>query len=518
MNGSPDTVGGYRSEASKRTFTIVAGVLGALFFVVQFVAPMAVMLLAMPAALPQFAFTRYAVEGSALFRGRIHVVRSTIAGTDPKQGAAPAQLVRIDGDSAHELASLPGWLPSLLADDRQLWLISSARVGVFDGTAVRAFDVAEPLGDISRPFLLRGAPAVIESRPEGRRLMTWRQERWQLAQPLTDVDCRCQVQAVSTDAALVLVRQEGDTLYARDLGREGGEWDVVTSRPSSWFVFVKDGRPAVASSSSEEGFRLVEYDGARWRRAGDASMTTAFPEAVAAFQDRPGGPVTVLQQSFPAALKLRTWDGSRLIDERRVGRSSLFPPAMILMMVFPQVAAALSSLVLAVILSSLMRVHRIGVYAHAGVEVTHASLTRRALSQVVDAIVTIGPASVVFWRMFDFEGIFEAGPAAPLRFFALMAGALAWMLLVLVAFSVGEGLWGLTPGKWLVGIRVVGTDLAPCGFGRALVRNLLKLIDGFFNYLVGILMVAYTPDWQRLGDMAARTIVVRGRPRPASHR
>jgi len=41
------------------------------------------------------------------------------------------------------------------------------------------------------------------------------------------------------------------------------------------------------------------------------------------------------------------------------------------------------------------------------------------------------------------------------------------------------------------------------------VRNVLKLADGLFNFLIGMLMVAYTPDWQRLGDMAARTIVIR---------
>jgi len=61
------------------------------------------------------------------------------------------------------------------------------------------------------------------------------------------------------------------------------------------------------------------------------------------------------------------------------------------------------------------------------------------------------------------------------------------------------------------GIRVVGTDLHRCGVGRALVRNLLKLVDGFFNFLIGILMVAFTAEWQRLGDMAARTVVIRVR-------
>jgi uncharacterized RDD family membrane protein YckC len=80
---------------------------------------------------------------------------------------------------------------------------------------------------------------------------------------------------------------------------------------------------------------------------------------------------------------------------------------------------------------------------------------------------------------------------------------------VFFAFSFAEGRWGTTPGKWLLGIRVVGTDLAPCGLARALMRNALKFVDGFFNFLVGILLVAFTPEWQRVGDLAARTLVIR---------
>ena len=64
----------------------------------------------------------------------------------------------------------------------------------------------------------------------------------------------------------------------------------------------------------------------------------------------------------------------------------------------------------------------------------------------------------------------------------------------------------------LTGIRVLGTDLRPCGFGRAVLRNLLTFVDGFFNFLVGVLLVALTENWQRLGDFAARTIVVADDP------
>ncbi len=96
----------------------------------------------------------------------------------------------------------------------------------------------------------------------------------------------------------------------------------------------------------------------------------------------------------------------------------------------------------------------------------------------------------------------------PFVIFGLFALAFLWMLLTLVAFSYLEGRFGKTPGKWLLRIRVLGTDLRVCGFGRALVRNLLTFVDGFFNFLVGVLLVALTENWQRLGDLAARTIVV----------
>jgi hypothetical protein len=84
---------------------------------------------------------------------------------------------------------------------------------------------------------------------------------------------------------------------------------------------------------------------------------------------------------------------------------------------------------------------------------------------------------------------------------------------LLSSFSIMEGRLGYSPGKLLLGIRVFGTDLQLCGFWRALVRNLLMFVDGFFNFMVGIMVVALTEHWQRIGDMAARTVVVDTRER-----
>ena len=51
----------------------------------------------------------------------------------------------------------------------------------------------------------------------------------------------------------------------------------------------------------------------------------------------------------------------------------------------------------------------------------------------------------------------------PFVMLASFAFTFVWSIFLLLVFSWTEGRWGLTPGKWIVGIRVVGTDLQPCG-------------------------------------------------------
>ena len=71
---------------------------------------------------------------------------------------------------------------------------------------------------------------------------------------------------------------------------------------------------------------------------------------------------------------------------------------------------------------------------------------------------------------------------------------------------------GRTPGKQASGIRVVRTSGAPVGLTTSAVRNLLRLVDILPGmYLVGIVAVLASSRNQRLGDMAAGTLVVRDR-------
>jgi uncharacterized RDD family membrane protein YckC len=85
-------------------------------------------------------------------------------------------------------------------------------------------------------------------------------------------------------------------------------------------------------------------------------------------------------------------------------------------------------------------------------------------------------------------------------------------LLVLLYFIVLEATQGATLGKMALGLKVTRTDGLAISWGEAIIRNLLRIIDGLFVYLVGAIFVWTSPLKQRLGDRVAKTVVVR-RPR-----
>jgi uncharacterized RDD family membrane protein YckC len=77
-----------------------------------------------------------------------------------------------------------------------------------------------------------------------------------------------------------------------------------------------------------------------------------------------------------------------------------------------------------------------------------------------------------------------------------------------VAFELGAA--GRTPGKRWSGLRVVCDDGSPVTFRGSALRNILRLVDILpAMYLVGAVAIFATRNNQRLGDLAAGTLVVR---------
>lgn len=77
-------------------------------------------------------------------------------------------------------------------------------------------------------------------------------------------------------------------------------------------------------------------------------------------------------------------------------------------------------------------------------------------------------------------------------------------------FTALEATRGATIGKSALGLRVVTTMGRPIGFSASLLRNLLRAADALpFGYLAGVVSMALTPRFQRMGDLVAGTMVVR---------
>ena len=87
---------------------------------------------------------------------------------------------------------------------------------------------------------------------------------------------------------------------------------------------------------------------------------------------------------------------------------------------------------------------------------------------------------------------------------------LGFFLLAMAYYIVLEGYLGQTPGKMLLGIKVVREDTGGVpGVRAAAIRSVLRIVDGLFSYLVAFIAVLASSKNQRLGDMAAHTLVVR---------
>lgn len=88
---------------------------------------------------------------------------------------------------------------------------------------------------------------------------------------------------------------------------------------------------------------------------------------------------------------------------------------------------------------------------------------------------------------------------------SLLLFVVSWWYMVL--FEVLNQ--GCSPGKQVMGLRVIQDDGTPVGWSASLIRNLLRFVDMLpFGYFLGAISCLQHPHFKRLGDLAAGTLVV----------
>lgn len=127
-----------------------------------------------------------------------------------------------------------------------------------------------------------------------------------------------------------------------------------------------------------------------------------------------------------------------------------------------------------------------------------AGLGSRSLAWLIDALIKSVALSVAA-GILQFAGAFGLG----LR----LIGAFLVLWFYNVLFEVLNH--GATPGKKALGLRVMNANGTPVGWTGSLIRNLIRFVDSLPGcYAFGCVSVLLSRNFQRLGDLAAGTIVV----------
>ncbi|MDR2757957.1 MAG: RDD family protein [Spirochaetaceae bacterium] len=143
----------------------------------------------------------------------------------------------------------------------------------------------------------------------------------------------------------------------------------------------------------------------------------------------------------------------------------------------------------------------LGVQTPEGIEIIlyPAGLLIRSCAHAID----MGFQSVLIIALTICAGLL--GRTLGFWLFLLLLFAVNWFYHVLFELFFK----GQSPGKRILGLRVVGGDGSPISPGASFLRNLLRFADTFmFLYLIALLLIAWSPGFRRLGDWAADTLVV----------
>ena len=162
---------------------------------------------------------------------------------------------------------------------------------------------------------------------------------------------------------------------------------------------------------------------------------------------------------------------------------------------------------------------------------------RRVLAAIIDAFLVIVPALLLISASFEYLEVDDLGTDPDtfcdqfldendgicVNFEDIddrvyfdeetnLSGSGVYWLSNILFLVVLQGITGWTPGKLITGIRVRKEEGGPPGIGKAAIRWVLWIADGFpyvLPGLTGFIVALSTPGHRRVGDMAASTFVVK---------
>jgi uncharacterized RDD family membrane protein YckC len=155
---------------------------------------------------------------------------------------------------------------------------------------------------------------------------------------------------------------------------------------------------------------------------------------------------------------------------------------------------------------------------HVELQFALATIGNRFLACAVDHVIQVFSSIIVYFIARNFSPELRSNESAvfgaegEINQLIMALAIIASFLIYFGYFIFFETVWsGQTPGKRWLKLRVIQEDGRPINFFAALLRNLIRLVDMFPLYSIGIVSIFASSRAKRLGDYVANTVVVKER-------
>jgi len=425
--------------------------------------------------------------------------------------------------------------PWFLAEKELIWIISPEKIQQYKNGQVSTVAKNLKADKVFRPFFINGKPAVVGKRGADNLALVFDNGKWNQVKKLdvkSEDDSKKSNDAnifneSSTDKIeglicgdrLFFFYKQGGSLYYWETSPESIEsdkcdWKVLGKIDNSnWASACINGNPAIITSTFKNPLKGLKVEGIKkegidWKPFFLGSIGFSFE----AYPYVGGGDKLYLLSKY--------WTGEIQLSEIQDGRvhkithNENFIMKWIFVLVGVVIIIFLSMpFILTYIIKGFAEKHRIPIYQAGLGTAQFASIWKRGIARAIDNILVFIPTIPVYiyfyHKLMDVQFTKESLLHLLTESLAVFLGLFLWGVITSLVLIFLEGSYGQTPGKKIMGIRVAkASDLQNCGFIFAFIRNFLFFVDAIYNYGVGIACIAFTLNWQRVGDLAAKTVVV----------
>ncbi|HXE64742.1 MAG TPA: RDD family protein [Bryobacteraceae bacterium] len=153
--------------------------------------------------------------------------------------------------------------------------------------------------------------------------------------------------------------------------------------------------------------------------------------------------------------------------------------------------------------------HTIETPEQIGLDFAVAGVGSRFLAILIDTIIQTVTGIVVAIGIVAVISV--TGPGGAPSVWLLALAALGAFLLLYGYFAIFEILWnGQTPGKRIIGVRVIKESGRPLTPAETIGRNLMRIVDQLpAMYAIGLVTMFLNSRNKRVGDLVAGSIVIR---------